>query len=58
MTTKETVWGILTKLLTNALALKMNWRRSNGKQAFKPLVLKGIVLSNFAFRATAWGRQE
>ena len=56
--TKETVWRILTKLLTNALALKMKWRGAYGKQAFKPLVLKGTVLSNFAFRATAWGIPE
>lgn len=39
----ETVWRILTKLLTNALAMKMNWRGANGKQAFERLALKGIV---------------
>ncbi|XP_062339700.1 uncharacterized protein LOC134038105 [Osmerus eperlanus] len=44
MTTKENVWRILAKLLTNALAMKINWRGANGKQAFEPLALKSVVI--------------
>ncbi|XP_045077138.1 uncharacterized protein LOC123491204 [Coregonus clupeaformis] len=44
MTTKEIVWRILSKLLTNGLAMKMNWRGANGKQAFEPLALKSVVI--------------
>uniref|UniRef100_A0A673XHQ5 Uncharacterized protein n=1 Tax=Salmo trutta TaxID=8032 RepID=A0A673XHQ5_SALTR len=39
MTTKKNVWRILSKLLTNGLAMKMNW-----KQAFEPLALKSFVI--------------
>lgn len=45
MTVKETVWRVLTKMLTNNFAKKVNWRGANGKQAFEPLALKGILLS-------------
>ncbi|KAJ7998511.1 hypothetical protein DPEC_G00205680 [Dallia pectoralis] len=45
MTAKETVWRILSQLLSNALAIKINWRGANGKQAFEPLALKYIVLN-------------
>lgn len=41
MTTKETVWRTLTQLLTNA----MNWRGANGKEAFEPLALVALFLS-------------
>ncbi|KAK6315770.1 hypothetical protein J4Q44_G00132940 [Coregonus suidteri] len=44
MTTKENVWRILSKLLTNGLAMKKNWRGANGKQAFEPLALKSVVI--------------
>ncbi|XP_029548437.1 uncharacterized protein LOC115149627 [Salmo trutta] len=44
MTTKGNVWRILSKLLTNVLAMKMNWRGANGKQAFEPLALKSVVI--------------
>ena len=47
MTTKENVWKILSKLLTNALAMKINWRGANGKQAFEPLALKSVVIGKF-----------
>uniref|UniRef100_A0A4W5QXM2 Uncharacterized protein n=1 Tax=Hucho hucho TaxID=62062 RepID=A0A4W5QXM2_9TELE len=57
MTTKENVWRILSKLLTNGLAMKMNWIRANGKPAFEPLALKSFVIGKFAFKATAWGRE-
>ena len=57
MNTKENVWRILSKLLTNGLVMKINWRGANGKQAFEPLALKIVVMGKFAFMATAWGRE-
>ncbi|KAK0137532.1 hypothetical protein N1851_026273 [Merluccius polli] len=48
MSVKETVWRVLTKMLTNNFAKKVNWRGANGKQAFEPLALKGILLSKLS----------
>ncbi|XP_056123945.1 uncharacterized protein LOC130102073 [Rhinichthys klamathensis goyatoka] len=44
LTVKESVWRIMTKLMTNRLAKQINWRGLNGKYAFEQLVIKDVVL--------------
>ena len=57
MTTKERDYvENMNKTPDKSLAMNMNWRGANGKQAFERLALKGIALSKFPFRATAWER--
>ncbi|XP_062316774.1 uncharacterized protein LOC134020631 [Osmerus eperlanus] len=58
MTTKENVWRILGKLLTNALAMKINWRGANGKQAFEPLALKSVVIGHLPTQTIKEGFYE
>ncbi|TRY58333.1 hypothetical protein DNTS_031777 [Danionella cerebrum] len=43
---KETVWRIMSKLMTNQLARQINWRGVNGKYGFEQLVIKDIVLKS------------
>ncbi|XP_026054935.1 uncharacterized protein LOC113040936 isoform X2 [Carassius auratus] len=42
-TVKESVWRILSFLLSNDMARQMNWRGINGKAAFKDTSLKTII---------------
>jgi len=44
---KESVWRIMSKLMTNQLAKQINWRGLNGKYAFEQLAIKDVVLSKF-----------
>ncbi|KAL2080020.1 hypothetical protein ACEWY4_023813 [Coilia grayii] len=43
MTVKDCVWRMMSHLLTNTLALKINWRGINGKTAFHSLQLKDVL---------------
>ncbi|XP_067282158.1 uncharacterized protein [Pseudorasbora parva] len=43
--TKEAVWRILGKLLTNSLAKIINWSGANQKVAFRALALRTIVVN-------------
>ncbi|XP_067274662.1 uncharacterized protein [Pseudorasbora parva] len=42
-TVKESVWRILSFLLTNDMARQMNWRGINGKAAFRDASLKTVI---------------
>ncbi|XP_077094343.1 uncharacterized protein LOC143746430 [Siphateles boraxobius] len=42
-TVKESVWRILSFLLSNELAHQINWRGINGKAAFKATSLKTVI---------------
>ncbi len=44
---KDSVWRIMSKLLTNPLAKQINWRGVNGKFGFEQLVIKDVILSKF-----------
>ncbi|KAI2644480.1 Arginine-glutamic acid dipeptide repeats protein [Labeo rohita] len=46
LTVKESVWRIMSKLLTNPLAKQINWRGVNGKFGFEQLAIKDVVLKN------------
>ncbi|XP_041933697.1 uncharacterized protein LOC125284934 isoform X2 [Alosa alosa] len=43
MNVKDCVWRMMSHLLTNTLALKINWRGINGKTAFHSLQLKDVL---------------
>ncbi|KAL1258148.1 hypothetical protein QQF64_011392 [Cirrhinus molitorella] len=43
--TKEAVWRILGKLLTNSFAKKINWSGANQKVAFRTLALRTVVIN-------------
>ena len=45
LTVKDTVWGVMGKLMTNQLALKVNWKGCNGKMAFGTLAVNDVVKS-------------
>uniref|UniRef100_A0A671RFG5 DUF4806 domain-containing protein n=1 Tax=Sinocyclocheilus anshuiensis TaxID=1608454 RepID=A0A671RFG5_9TELE len=47
LTVKDSVWRIMSKLLTNPLAKQINWRGANGKFGFEQLAIKDVVLSKF-----------
>lgn len=49
LTVKESVWRIMSKLLTNPLAKQINWRGVNGKFGFEQLAIKDVVLSKFIY---------
>ncbi|XP_024116108.1 uncharacterized protein LOC112137831 [Oryzias melastigma] len=40
---KDSVWRIMKRCLTNALAKQLNWRGVNGKTAFQRLGLKDVI---------------
>jgi len=42
-TVKESVWRILSFLLSNDMARQINWRGINGKAAFKDTSLKTVI---------------
>jgi len=42
-TVKESVWRILSFLLSNDMARQINWRGINGKVAFKDTSLKTVI---------------
>ena len=45
LTVKDSVWGAMAKLMTNQLALTINWKVSNGKMPFGTLALTDVVRS-------------
>ncbi|XP_062865586.1 uncharacterized protein LOC134328420 [Trichomycterus rosablanca] len=45
MSTKESVWRIMAKVLTNSLAKTINWRGANNKQKMESLIIKKVILS-------------
>uniref|UniRef100_A0A3B1IEL9 Uncharacterized LOC111197441 n=1 Tax=Astyanax mexicanus TaxID=7994 RepID=A0A3B1IEL9_ASTMX len=42
---KATVWNILTRLLDNSVAKKVNWKGINSKRSFRDMDLKTVILS-------------